>query len=303
MTALPSASSRLLLLLCHAAAVVADQSVIIERMYSGGACSSANLYEEATFPAGRCIAATAAYRTAWGLELPWEAYVSVFLVGTQLQYCVANTQAACDQAVRLVINCGMVANTGGNAEMSAQYCYTHPGWTGSIEDGTDNKYCGHYVDVSNLYRTGQLNSERCMTLAECPECVMEGGPGTHGRVSFEITTVPSPPSPVFITESRYSHTNAIPFGESGCMADSETEYEPAFTQTNAVGECEPAGASYSQAWSLSRDFNLAETVRTSWPSLACIITHNTSTARAHSPASSTTTAHAPSSQHSTLLTD
>ena len=66
MTALPSAFSRLLLLLCHAAAVVADQSVIIERMYSGGACSSANLYEEATFPAGRCIAATAAYRTAWG---------------------------------------------------------------------------------------------------------------------------------------------------------------------------------------------------------------------------------------------
>ena len=56
MTALPSASSRLLLLLCHAAAVVADQAVIIERMYSGGACSSANLYEEATFPAGRCIA-------------------------------------------------------------------------------------------------------------------------------------------------------------------------------------------------------------------------------------------------------
>ena len=118
-------------------------------------------------------------------------------------------------------------------------------------------------------------------------------------MSFEMTTVPSPPSPVFITETGYSHTN----GESGCMDAEGTEYEPAWTQTNAVGECEPMGASYSQAWSLSRDFNLAENVRTSWPSLACIITHNTSTARAHSPASSTTTAHAPSSQHSTLLTD
>ena len=211
--------SAVLLFLCLPS-VAADEAVFIERLYTGGSCSGSPAFE-VTFPSGRCAPMNdMGYRNAWW-EWPSDgtsgsdaiySYSSVFVVGTEIQYCWGTTQASCDNATRGVINSGI---------------WSSPAL---VYPDTATATCGPYMNVT--YATGACvpaanMDPTCSTMADCG-CTLSGC-----RLSLTMATAPSPPSPVFITESLYS---------TACSG------QPAASHTNAIGECEPMNPAYMAAW-------------------------------------------------------
>ena len=209
--------SALLLFLCLPSAA-ADEAVIIERLYTGGSCSGGPA-EEVTFPSGRCVEVSSSYWNAWDgpNSMPGMYFTSVFVVGTQLQYCWALTQAACDAATRSVINSGDDQVNGG-ATMPA---LVYPDTTTAV--------CGEYIDTS--YAAGACLTAAAFGLSTMADagCTLSGC-----RLSLTVATAPSPPPVIFMTDGLY--TGAACSGQ------------PAASHTNVIGECELMSTAYRNGW-------------------------------------------------------